>query len=205
MLRAVLFDLDGTITRPNLNFDALRAEIGIQGRTPILEWLAGQSEADRTRAWDILDRHELEAARTAELADGAREVLAAMAGLGLRSGLVTRNSRRSVELVVARLGLRFDAVVTREDCAPKPSPEPVSECARRLGVSAASTLVVGDFYFDIQSGHAAGALTALVGVSPSPPFPGPDPVPQADYRINTLHDLIPILRALTAADPRARR
>jgi HAD superfamily hydrolase (TIGR01549 family) len=196
----VLFDLDGTITRPNLNFDALRAEIGIPGRTPILEWLAGESEAERERVWDILDRHELEAARTAELADGVREVLAAMAELHLRSGLVTRNSRRSADVVVARLGLRFDAVVTREDCAPKPSPEPVRECARRLGVPAASTLVVGDFYFDIQSGYAAGARTALVGVSPSPPFPGPDPVPQADYRISTLHDLIPILRTLTGEE-----
>jgi len=203
VLQAVLFDLDGTITRLNLNFDAVRAEIGIRGRTPILEWLAGQSEAERERARDILDRHELEAAQTAEPAEGVREVLATMAELRLRSGLVTRNSRRSADLVIARLGLRFDAVVSREDCAPKPSPEPVRECARRLGVPAAATLVVGDFYFDIQSGHAAGALTALVGVNPGPPFASPESVPQADYRISTLHDLIPILRALQAANPRA--
>ncbi len=199
MLRAVLFDLDGTLTRPNLDFDALRAEIGIRDRRPILEWLAAQTETVRERAWQIIHRHELEAARTAELAEGAREALAAIAELGLKTALVTRNSRRSTELVLRRLGLEFDAVVTREDCAPKPSPEPVLECARRLGVVPEDTLVVGDFYFDIQSGHAAGAHTALVGESSAPPFPGSDTLPEAGHVIGSLHELIPIVRSLARA------
>ena len=198
MLRAVLFDLDGTLTHPNLDFDALRAEIGVRGRRPILEWLAGQSDAVRGRAWAVIHRHELEAAQTAQLADGAREVLTVITELDLRTGLVTRNSRRSAELVLRRLGLDFDAVVTREDCAPKPSPEPVLECARRLGVLAEEALVVGDFYFDIQSGHAAGARTVLVGANAAPAFSGFDPPLDADYRIGSLHELIPIVRSLAA-------
>ena len=199
MLRAVLFDLDGTLTRPNLDFDALRAEIGVRDRRPILEWLAGQTDTVRERAWEIIHRHELEAARTAQLAEGARELLAAIAELGLKTALVTRNSRRSVELVLRRLGLDFDAVVTREDCAPKPSPEPVLECARRLGLLPEETLVVGDFYFDIQSGLAAGARTALVGASSAPPFPGSDPPPEADHVVNSLRELIPVLHSLAEA------
>jgi len=196
MLRAVLFDLDGTLTRPNLDFDALRAEIGVPGRRPILEWLAGQSDSVRERAWDVIHRHELESAQTAQPADGAREVLTVIAELDLRTGLVTRNSRRSAELALRRLGLDFDAVVTREDCAPKPSPEPMRECARRLGVPPEETLVVGDFHFDIQSGHAAGARTVLVGANPPPAFSGFDPPMRPDYRITDLHQLIPIVRRL---------
>ena len=200
MLRAVLFDLDGTLTRPNLDFDALRAEIGIRDRRPILEWLARQSAAVRERARAILDGHELESARTAQAADGAHEVFAAIAELDLRTGLVTRNSRRSAELVASRLGLHFDAVVTREDCAPKPSPEPVLECARRLGVAPEETLVVGDFYFDIQSGYAASARTVLVGDGSAPPFEGFDAPVEPDYRIDNLHGLVPVLRSLVAGE-----
>ena len=36
--RAVIFDLDGTLTEPVLDFDAMRAEIGLTGGT-ILEQL----------------------------------------------------------------------------------------------------------------------------------------------------------------------
>ncbi len=198
MLEAVLFDLDGTITRPNLDFDAMRAELGVRDRTPLLEWMASQPEALRRRAWEVIDAHELRAAQAAELSSGARELLGAVMELGLRTGLVTRNSARSVDIVLDRLGLHFDAVVTREDCAPKPSPDPVLECARRLGARPECTLMVGDYPFDVHSGHAAGAVTALVGTRPKPLPPGYDPGPQAHYQVAALHELIPIVRRLAA-------
>jgi len=198
MLKAVIFDLDGTLTRPNLDFDRMRAEIGIRTPTPILEWLAAQPERVKERAWDIIHRHELEAAHAAELAEGALELLALLDELQVRTGLVTRNSRCSVEIVLERFGLQFEAVVTREDCEPKPSPEPVLECARRLGVSAGETLMVGDFYFDIHSGHAAGARTALVGTGGLAAFPGTGPVPEADFTVARLSELIPIVKELAS-------
>ena len=191
MLEAVLFDLDGTITRPNLDFDAVRAEIGLRERTPLLEWLSTQAEPTRRRAWEVIHRHELRAAQTAQLNDGARELLAVIAELGLRTGLVTRNSRRSAAIVLRRLGLHFDTVVTREDCAPKPSVEPVRECARRLDVVPEHTLLVGDFHFDIQAGHAAGTRTALLSTNPQP-------TPEADYLLTSLYELVPIVRRLAA-------
>lgn len=196
MLRAVIFDLDGTITRSNLDFDRMRAEIGIGDRTPILEWLAGQSPAVRRRAWEVIRRHELEAARTAEPAQGVEEVLGAAAEMGLATGLVTRNSRRSAHIVLGRLGLRFDAVVTREDCAPKPSPEPVLLCARRLGVAPEEALMVGDFRYDIESGRAAGTRTALLSPGGTARQESPHPTPEADYRLGSLPELIPLLRRL---------
>ena len=39
--RAVIFDLDGTLTEPVLDFDAMRAEIGLPEGVPILEQLDG--------------------------------------------------------------------------------------------------------------------------------------------------------------------
>lgn len=196
MLRAVIFDMDGTITRPNLDFDKIRAEVGITDGRTLLEWLAEQPEPVRRRAWEVIHRHELEAALTAEPAEGAQEVLAAAAEMGLGCGLVTRNNRRSVGIVLARLGLRFDAVVTREDCAPKPSPEPVLLCARRLGVTPPETLVVGDFRYDIESGRSAGARTAFLSPAGTAPGRGSEPAPPADYHLRSLRELIPILHSL---------
>jgi phosphoglycolate phosphatase-like HAD superfamily hydrolase len=79
-----------------------------------------------------------------------------------RRGLVTRNSRKSVELVLGRLRLTFDAVVTREDAPPKPAPEPVWVACRGMGVAPAEALFVGDFEFDMLSGRRAGVRTALL-------------------------------------------
>jgi len=47
--RAVLFDMDGTLTRPMLDFPRIKAEMGI-GTRPILEALAEMDEAARRAA-----------------------------------------------------------------------------------------------------------------------------------------------------------
>ena len=57
----------------------------------------------------------------------------------------------------------FDVMITRDDPpAPKPSGEGVLYAARRLKISAAEIMMVGDFTFDVQAGQAAGALTVLL-------------------------------------------
>jgi phosphoglycolate phosphatase-like HAD superfamily hydrolase len=65
-------------------------------------------------------------------------------------------------MVLDRLGLRFDAVVTREDAPPKPAPEPVWLACRRMGLSPSDVLFVGDFEFDMLAGRRAGVRTVLL-------------------------------------------
>jgi len=81
---------------------------------------------------------------------------------GLKSGLVTRNSRKSVDVVLGSLGVRFDAVVSREDAPPKPAPDPVLLACRRMGVEPAAAMFVGDFEFDLLAGRRAGVTTVLL-------------------------------------------
>jgi len=168
--RAVIFDLDGTITEPYLDFDKIRREIGMPPDAgPILEAMERMPPDDRRRAEDVLRRHEAEAAEASVLNDGAREVLQWLDEKGIRTAVLTRNSRVSVERVLTRHGLRFDAVRTREDGAIKPSPEPVRALCRELGVDPSETWVVGDYLFDVQSGRQAGAKTVLLWPKPERP------------------------------------
>jgi phosphoglycolate phosphatase-like HAD superfamily hydrolase len=94
--------------------------------------------------------------------DGIAPFLAWLEAKGLRRGLVTRNSRKSVELVLSRLRLRFDTVVTREDAPPKPAPDPVWHACRGMQVDPSEALLVGDFEFDMVSGRRAGTRTVLL-------------------------------------------
>jgi len=166
--RAVIFDMDGTLTRPFLDFRAIRAAIGIA--EPLLENMLALPEGPgRDRAFAILDRFEEEAAEASELNEGASDVLAFLAARGIPCGLVTRNSRRSTDRVLRKHALSFGMVVTREDAPAKPRPEPIWIICEKLGVSPPHALMVGDFKFDIAAGRNAGTRTALLtnGKTPS--------------------------------------
>lgn len=186
--QAVIFDMDGTLTRPYLDFDTIKREIGIDGL--ILETLLTMSPAERARAEEILHRHEAEAAERSELQPSAAEVVAAIRRHGLSTALMTRNSLRSVEVFQQRHGLCFDLVWTRESGAMKPSPEPVFAICQTLGVAPSQTWTIGDFHFDILCGAAAGATTVLLL---DPEAERPAWADEADHVIRHLGELLPLL------------
>jgi HAD superfamily hydrolase (TIGR01509 family) len=159
--RAILFDMDGTLTRPVLDFDAIRRDMGI-GSGPILESIKKMTPADRAVAEQILFQHEDRAAEESELNDGCRELLRWVDQAGLCSALITRNTRRSVETVFRRHGLHFDVCITREDGKYKPDPAPLLLACERLKVAPTDAWMVGDGYHDIEAGLAAGMATIWI-------------------------------------------
>ena len=186
---AVIFDFDGTLTKPNLDFDSIRAEIGIEGGVPILEAMTDFDDESRRRAEQILARHEWEAAISAELQDGAVEVIASCRANGHPVAILTRNTRLTLEHVLGHYGLVVDATRTRDDGTIKPSPEPVFSICREIEADPTRSWMVGDHLFDILTGRAAGARTVLlVGDRPNP-----DHVREADHVIHRLTDLLPLL------------
>jgi len=189
MLRCVIFDLDNTLVDSDLDFARIKAEIGTD--EPILEYRAAAEDPEKRRVDAILDRHESRAAAACELCSGARELLDFLASRGVKMALMTRNSRKSVNTVLTRHGLRFDVVLTREDSVPKPSPEPVFVICRRLGVEPKEALVVGDFLYDIQSGQAAGARTMLMDGPHRHAFRA-----EADCEAGTLHEALDVIRKI---------
>jgi HAD superfamily hydrolase (TIGR01549 family) len=146
--------MDGTLTRPVLDFDAIRQDMGI-GNGPILESMKKMNPAERAIAEQILFRHEDRAAQESELNDGCRALLEYVEQLGISSALITRNTRKSVETVFHRHGLHFDICITREDGKYKPDPAPLLLACERLKVKPADAWMVGDGYHDIEAGLAA--------------------------------------------------
>lgn len=154
----VIFDMDGTLTRANINFDEIRTAIGIP-EGPILEALANMSDAARMKANLVLRDFEDRASETSELQPHAAELVSAIRESGRPVAIMTRNSRRSVEIVTRLHGLEFDFVRTRDDGVNKPKPDPVLDICRALRAAPESTWVIGDFHYDIVSANAAGAIS----------------------------------------------
>jgi HAD superfamily hydrolase (TIGR01509 family) len=192
--RAVIFDLDGTLAESTLDFDAIRAEIGLLPELPILEQLVDASAPDRARAEEIMRRHERAAIAGAKLTDGCADLLGHLAALQIPTGILTRNVREVVESFVRAFGLHFHAVYTREDGPPKPSPAGVLALCQSLGVPPAETLTVGDYKFDVLAGRRAGCRTALLRADPlaaAELAEWGDP----DLIVGSLRDLLPLFPA----------
>jgi HAD superfamily hydrolase (TIGR01509 family) len=191
-VKAVVFDMDGTLTDSPLDFDLIRAECGIPQGRPILEFLREAPEAERERIGGILDRHEQRAAESCTLREGAREVTEELLRRGLKTALLTRNSAHSVRTVLERFGLRFDCWLSRETAEPKPSPQPVLNIAQSFGLKPAELLIVGDYIFDMQAGRAAGARTAFVKTRSGIAAPA-----EADVVLENLHELLTVVPGVT--------
>ena len=195
-VKAVLFDFDGTLTRPGaLDFDALRRELGCPARMPVLECIQGMAEdARRRRAWEALDRFEERGAVASRPNEGAKSLVRRLKQKGLMVGILTRNCRAAVLRALQNFGglgpADFDLIVTRDDpVLPKPAGDGVRYAAEHLGVDLHQVLVVGDFHLDMQAGHAAGAMTVLL--DPAQDSRMAD-VP-CDWRIRQLAELMAIV------------
>jgi HAD superfamily hydrolase (TIGR01549 family) len=159
--RAILFDMDGTLTRPLLDFDQIRRDIGI-GNGPILESIKRMNPAEKIIAERILHGHEDRAAEASDLNTGCRELLKWVETARIATALVTRNTRRSVDIVFRRHDLHFDICITREDGKYKPDPAPLYLACERLGVKCDDAWMVGDGYHDIEAGAAARMRTIWI-------------------------------------------
>ena len=118
-LRAVIFDLDGTIVENAYDWAAIRAELG-DGGLSILAYLSGLDEPERSRKWAVLERHEAEQTARSVLRDGMRELLDFLREKRVRTALVTNNSHKNTAYLLEKFGLVFDRVVTRESGLWKP-------------------------------------------------------------------------------------
>lgn len=181
-LRAVLFDLDGTlidsigliVAAMHYAFEefsgtvpddsAWMAGIG----TPLFKQLAlyarGPEELEvlRERYREYQFIHHDTAVREYP---GTTAVLESLQARGLAMAIVTSKgdvlAKRGLELT----GLaRFISTVVGADSVTKykPEPEPVLLALERLGVGADEAVMVGDSPHDISSGNAAGAATVAV-------------------------------------------
>ncbi len=162
-IKAVIFDLDGTITQPFFDFDAIREEMGLaQDSGPILESMEKMTAQQRRRAERILHFHEQRAVTESRLNAGAKRMLSALRKMGIGIGILTRNRRSNALAIAKKHNLKFDAVVGREEGPVKPDAFGVLKLCGQFGVKPQETLVVGDYLFDLLCARAAGAVAVLL-------------------------------------------
>lgn len=190
---AVIFDMDGTIVEPLLDFDAIRRELGVSPDEGVLEAICRRSEEQQRRDHARLVEIEVAAAKEAKLLPGAEEVVTAVRAAGLKTALLTRNTREASKIVLKNhSSLRFDLVMSREDGSAKPEPDGIHQACETLGVAPERTCCIGDYRYDMMAANAAGATSVLLTtLRDRPDFD--EWASLADCRIDRLNELYGIL------------
>lgn len=191
-LKGVIFDMDGTLTIPgDLSFAELRSRFGIPKAADIMQCLASKPEPLRSEATRAVEELERQARERMNLQPGAKELLAHVVGSGLKTALLTRNSRKSVDALVDRLGTGFDVVISRDDMPElpsKPDPAPVRHICGLWSCSPRQVVVVGDHLPDLECGNGAGSRTCLLLNHSNGQYS-----PFATHVLRSLLELIPLI------------
>jgi HAD superfamily hydrolase (TIGR01509 family) len=192
-VNAVIFDLDGTLTEPILDFDKIRSEMGLTSQsTDILSAIDTMDAIQKEQANLILTRHETHAARNSRLNHGVSELLKELRQRNIPIGLLTRNTRENTLYVAQQHQLCFDGIIARHDGPAKPDAYGVLELCRQFNSLPAETVVVGDFLHDLLSARNAGAIAVLIKTHPN----ADQYKAHADYTISHISELLDIINKI---------
>jgi HAD superfamily hydrolase (TIGR01549 family) len=215
VIKAIIFDLDGTLANFNIDYKAVRAEVRsflIRAGLPasilslnetIFEMLKkskiflknnGKSEKTFTeiqsKALAIAEKYELEAAKTTSLFPGVLETLKTLKKMRLKLGLCTINSEKSVRYILKRFEIKdfFDAITPRNKVKNvKPNIEHLKATMKDLGTIPEETVIVGDSWADMKSARDLKAIA--VGLPTGISSPKELIASGANYFITSITDL----------------
>ena len=180
MIKAVLFDLDGTLLDTNqlildsfkhtfktiLDLEVPEEEMGKIFGKPLVGTLASYNEEKVDELVKEYRRYNEENHdNMCKPFEGVQVLLKSLKDHGYKLGIVT-----SKRLEMAKRGSDlgditkyFDIFITPESTEKhKPNPEPIYEACKQIGIEPKEAIMVGDAPADILSGKNAGAITCAV-------------------------------------------
>ncbi|GLT99280.1 hypothetical protein SLE2022_167260 [Rubroshorea leprosula] len=207
-LRGVVFDMDGTLTVPVIDFPAMyRSVLGeneynrVKAENPsgidILHHIEKWSPEKKQKAYQIIADFERQGLERLQIMPGAAELCGFLDSKKIRRGLITRNVKESVDLFHERFGVTFSPALSREFRPCKPDPAPLLHICSAWEVQPTEVMMVGDsLKDDVACGKRAGAFTCLLdekGRYDSPHFANLDLQP--DFKVSSLTEVCSLLES----------
>ena len=182
LLKAVLFDFDGTLAELNIDFIQMRRAVldlmgdyckpsnGMEGlyvlemieagKNLISENNPGRENEFFNRAHRLISNIETEGSKKGKLFTGTEDMLHELRRRHIKIGIVTRNCMDAIRQIFPDIDSRCDVVITREfTTRVKPHPDHLLTALDALDTDARSAAMVGDHPMDITVGKDVGVYT----------------------------------------------
>lgn len=156
MIKAVVFDLDGTLIHLPIDYERLFREFSRIMKTtdmrPLAKTIAKLDEKAKKQIFEVWDDAELGALTDMTVDDEGRALYKKFSKKP--KALVTLQGRTLVKNVLERLNLSFNFVVTREDCLSRV--EQLKIAAEKLEAPFQNILFVGNTNDDFVAAKKVG-------------------------------------------------
>ena len=180
--------MDGTLTLAVHDFDEIRKTLGIPIGKPILEAIEDMPKQQAQHMMQELFDIEMKIAAKATEQPGARELLTLLKSRDCTLGILTRNDCEIAVETLKAAGLSDffsrSTILGRESCAPKPDPAGIYHHLTSWKAAPDATVMVGDYKFDLESGHHAGVHTVHLDVDNGEQWPE-----MTTVRVSSLEEL----------------
>ncbi|MEM1575441.1 MAG: HAD family phosphatase [Nitrososphaerota archaeon] len=189
MLKAIIFDLDGTLINLAFDYKKAKAEVisflinskvdekvldenksiylNIEAAIDYIKKEFGEEYAKiiKEKAFDIVDKYEKEEIEKASLCDNALNLINYIKSKGVKIAICTNNSRYTTFSILNKVNIAnlIDVIVTRDDVEKlKPYPDPLLLACKKLNINPSEALYIGDSIVDLSAAKAVGMRFILL-------------------------------------------
>lgn len=183
MLKAIIFDLDGTLINITFDYKKAKAEVisflinskvnkkildenksiylNIEAAINYIEKEYGKEFAKiiKDKAFEIVDKHEKQGIKKASLNKDALNLINYIKSKGIKIAICTNNSSYTTFSILNKLKIAslVDVIVTRDDVEKlKPYPDPLLLVCKKLNINPYEALYIGDSIVDLLTAKAVG-------------------------------------------------
>jgi len=171
MIKAIIFDLDGTLIRLPIDYNKiqnmLRELFGTsENFIPLIATIIKKAQDDKekiSKAFELICREELSSIDKMEIIDGALSLLKDIQSQKIILSLITMQCKEAVTRILSKLNIgnnMFSIIISRDESYDRL--DQIKKTVEKLSVAPNEVIVIGDRIHDIKSAKKVGCKSILV-------------------------------------------